>query len=227
MSQRQMRIGQDESPLLRKGPIERVSIGSLVQSGSLRLAGGNKEHAHILAESDMALPPIIVHRSTRHVIDGMHRLAAAELRGETEISVVFYDGSEEDAFILAVQANIERRRASDGFARCSPATHCCPLVGAIVEGELCSHISVFQRRVNAFTEPCSTVLVPGSTNWRACSAGTRRGRRRKWTSSASSAWSGSPGSSRGRCARSNRRRGCSCRWPASAPIRRACGTRSM
>jgi hypothetical protein len=37
----------------------------------------------------------------------MHRLAAAESRGETEISVVFHDGSEEDAFIIAVQANIE------------------------------------------------------------------------------------------------------------------------
>ncbi|MBA8827770.1 ParB-like chromosome segregation protein Spo0J [Saccharopolyspora lacisalsi] len=93
--------------MLRKGPAEMVPIGSLVQSGSLRLAGENKEHAYMLAESEAALPPIIVHRSTRHVIDGMHRLAAAELRGDTEISVVFYDGSEQDAFIIAVQANVE------------------------------------------------------------------------------------------------------------------------
>lgn len=46
-------------------------------------------------------------------------------------------------------------------------SHCCPLAGAVVEGKLCSHISVFRRRANAFTEPCSTVLIPVSTNWRA------------------------------------------------------------
>lgn len=93
--------------MLCKGPVEKVSIKSLVQSGSPRRAGENEEHARLLAESELVLPPVIVHRSTRRVIDGMHRLAAAELRGETEISVVFYDGSEEDAFIIAVQANVE------------------------------------------------------------------------------------------------------------------------
>jgi ParB-like chromosome segregation protein Spo0J len=61
--------------------IERVSIESLAESGSPRLAGQNEEHARLLAESGLELPPIVVHRPTRRVIDGMHRLAAARLRG--------------------------------------------------------------------------------------------------------------------------------------------------
>jgi hypothetical protein len=39
------------------------------------------------------------------VIDGMHRLRAAQLRGRTEIEVRFFRGAEEAAFVLAVQAN--------------------------------------------------------------------------------------------------------------------------
>jgi hypothetical protein len=40
------------------------------------------------------------------VVDGTHRLQAAALRGESEILVRFFDGDDEDAFILAVEANI-------------------------------------------------------------------------------------------------------------------------
>ncbi|WP_231334620.1 ParB/RepB/Spo0J family partition protein [Actinomadura graeca] len=52
------------------------------------------------------LPPIIVHRPSMRVIDGMHRLRAAELLGRRKIAVRFFDGPEEDAFVLAVQSNI-------------------------------------------------------------------------------------------------------------------------
>lgn len=40
------------------------------------------------------------------VIDGMHRLRAAMLKGCREIDVTFFDGSEEEAFIQAVRENI-------------------------------------------------------------------------------------------------------------------------
>ena len=40
------------------------------------------------------------------VIDGMHRLRAALAKGEKTIGVEFFDGSDEEAFLLAVQANI-------------------------------------------------------------------------------------------------------------------------
>jgi ParB-like chromosome segregation protein Spo0J len=41
------------------------------------------------------------------IIDGTHRVAAARLRGETTVLARLYDGSERDAFALAVRSNIE------------------------------------------------------------------------------------------------------------------------
>lgn len=83
-----------------------VPVASLLSDLSTRVNGPNDEHIRLLAGMDDALPPIIVHRSTMQVIDGMHRLRAAALRGHTDIAVRFYDGSDRDAFVLAVQANI-------------------------------------------------------------------------------------------------------------------------
>lgn len=84
----------------------RVPISSLVASDSPRLAGEDPEHIRALAESDAKLPPIIVHRLTMRVIDGMHRLRAAELRGEDTINVHYFDGDDHEAFVLAVKTNV-------------------------------------------------------------------------------------------------------------------------
>ncbi|GAA2460792.1 ParB N-terminal domain-containing protein [Streptomyces glaucus] len=59
-----------------------------------------------LAELDVPLPPIIVHRASMRVIDGLHRLRAAQLRGHHTIAATFYDGTEADAFVLAVESNV-------------------------------------------------------------------------------------------------------------------------
>jgi ParB-like chromosome segregation protein Spo0J len=83
-----------------------VPVGSLQAADSPRLAGENDEHARTLAMTDSALPPILVHRDTMRVIDGMHRLRAAILNGRDEIEVQFFDGTVEDAFVAAVRANI-------------------------------------------------------------------------------------------------------------------------
>ncbi|MFI6923999.1 streptomycin biosynthesis protein [Nonomuraea spiralis] len=40
------------------------------------------------------------------VIDGLHRLTVARVRGDTKIAVRFVDGTESDAFVLAVEANV-------------------------------------------------------------------------------------------------------------------------
>lgn len=84
----------------------RVSISSLVASDSPRLSGENIGHVRALAELDTRLPPIIVHRSMMRVIDGMHRLRAAELRGEDTISVRYFEGDNDEAFMLAVKTNV-------------------------------------------------------------------------------------------------------------------------
>ncbi|GAA2760974.1 ParB N-terminal domain-containing protein [Streptomyces paradoxus] len=66
----------------------------------------DQEHATQLAEYDGPLPPILVNRSDLRVIDGMHRLLAAYIRGQETIDVEFFEGSPEDAFLRAVETNV-------------------------------------------------------------------------------------------------------------------------
>jgi ParB-like nuclease family protein len=87
-------------------PIELVSIDAIEPADSPRRAGEDDEHVRTMALSEVTLPPIIVHRSTMRVIDGMHRLKAAILRGRHAVEVRFFDGDSDAAFVLAVQANI-------------------------------------------------------------------------------------------------------------------------
>ncbi|MFF0623797.1 winged helix-turn-helix transcriptional regulator [Streptomyces sp. NPDC004296] len=87
--------------------VESVSIDLLVAAGSPRLEGESIEHARTLAQSETDFPPIIVHRPSMRVIDGAHRLRAATYQGRAEIDVNFFEGSEEDAFVLAVESNVQ------------------------------------------------------------------------------------------------------------------------
>jgi len=87
--------------------VEKVAVSSLLGGNSPRLNGEDKQHIKVLAETDQPLPPILVHRGTMRVIDGMHRLRAAQSLGWPEIEAVFCDGTEEEAFLLAVKANTE------------------------------------------------------------------------------------------------------------------------
>lgn len=77
----------------------------LLPADSPRVAGESVDHARLLADVEVSLPPIVVHRSSMRVIDGMHRLQAARMRGDDVISVLFFDGQEADAFVLAVELN--------------------------------------------------------------------------------------------------------------------------
>ena len=83
-----------------------VPILSLYPGESPRLKGEDKVHIARLAEMEAPLPPILVDRRTRRVIDGMHRLMAASLLGRETIDVVFFDGSDADVFLRAVQENV-------------------------------------------------------------------------------------------------------------------------
>ena len=84
---------------------EVISIDQVLPADSPRIGGEDSEHARLLAELNCALPPIVVHRRTMRVIDGTHRLRAAVLRGEACIRAKFFEGSSEEAFVLAVQLN--------------------------------------------------------------------------------------------------------------------------
>jgi len=84
----------------------RIPLAAILPADSPRLAGENAGHIRVLAELQVALPPIVVHRDTMRIIDGMHRFRAAALRGDSDIEVCFFDGKEDDAFVLAVQSNV-------------------------------------------------------------------------------------------------------------------------
>lgn len=113
----------------RRRHIVSVPIAALLPGDSPRRAGADTEHVARLAELDIALPPILVHRGSMRVIDGMHRLLAASLRGEPSIDVEFFEGTAEEAFLRAVEANVEhglplthedRRSATERIIRSHP-----------------------------------------------------------------------------------------------------------
>jgi len=86
--------------------VHTVPVGELLPADSPRLAGEDENHTRRLAEAEVELPPILVHRDTMRVIDGMHRLRAAIASGEQKIRVRFFDGDEDQAFLHAVRENV-------------------------------------------------------------------------------------------------------------------------
>jgi hypothetical protein len=86
-------------------PSELMPVRSLRLGDSPRTNGVDEDYARALAKLDTRLPPIIVHRGSLRVIDGAHRLRAAELGAREYIEARFFDGDEHDAFVLAVEAN--------------------------------------------------------------------------------------------------------------------------
>lgn len=83
-----------------------IDIRSLLPADSPRFA---LDHAHVraLAESEADFPPILVHRATLRVIDGMHRVRATELRNRNTINARWFEGDEQAAFLLAVKSNMQ------------------------------------------------------------------------------------------------------------------------
>lgn len=111
-------------------PIELVPVGDILPGQSPRLGAAlNREYVQHLAEVVGPLPAIIVHRHTRKLIDGRHRLEAARMRCRARIAVKYFDGSEEDVFALSVHMNVlnglalslaERKAAADRLVSSHP-----------------------------------------------------------------------------------------------------------
>ncbi|GHE62418.1 hypothetical protein GCM10018785_34240 [Streptomyces longispororuber] len=93
-------------PRVDRREVVDVEIAALSTACSPRLSGVDADHVEVLAAVRAALPPITVHHPTMRVIDGLHRVRAAELRGRATIPARFFHGAEADAFVLAVEANI-------------------------------------------------------------------------------------------------------------------------
>lgn len=90
----------------RRGDVVRVPVSSLRAGQTPRTSGTNPDHVRALAAVWTQLPPVTVARETLEIIDGHHRVEAARLAGETEVPVVFFDGTQESAFVEAVSANV-------------------------------------------------------------------------------------------------------------------------
>lgn len=122
-------LSDEKSTLACPDNIHLIPVDALTEADSPRLRGENPEHVELLLTSEAELPPILVHRQTMRVIDGMHRLRVAALRGQREIPVRFFDGADIEAFILAVSANVahglplclaDRTAAAERIVTCSP-----------------------------------------------------------------------------------------------------------
>jgi ParB-like chromosome segregation protein Spo0J len=87
-------------------PVVILEISALTPGDSPRTSVPDSEHALLLSAIEQPLPPIIVHRVGLRVIDGMHRVRAAMLRGDTTITAQLFDGTDDAAFLLAVRKNI-------------------------------------------------------------------------------------------------------------------------
>ncbi|MFE5284678.1 ParB N-terminal domain-containing protein [Nocardia sp. NPDC056611] len=81
-------------------PLDRVHIGA-----TLRQSGENARHVAALSEVAAALPPIVVHRPSMTVIDGAHRVRAAQCSGSQWIDAVYFDGDDGQALLLAIRLN--------------------------------------------------------------------------------------------------------------------------
>ncbi|HEY7142695.1 MAG TPA: hypothetical protein VH637_00480 [Streptosporangiaceae bacterium] len=95
--------------LLRPAPApltEKLPVDVLAPAYSPRLNGVDQAHVQVLAEVSSPLPPILVQHGSLRVVDGMHRLCAARMRGEQTIEAEFFHGCDKDAFLVAVEANI-------------------------------------------------------------------------------------------------------------------------
>lgn len=97
--------GTGEGAVIVGREVALTPICSLLPSESPRIDGEDPRHVLLLAGTDAPLPPILVHRSTMRVIDGMHRLQAAKMRGAEYIETTYFDGDERHAFVLAVELN--------------------------------------------------------------------------------------------------------------------------
>ena len=142
----------DHGPLAPSG--HAVPISTLRQGPTPRRVT-DEEHIHRLAETDSPLPPILVHRSTMQVIDGRHRLRAALLRGRDTIEVVFFDGSEEHAFIRAVEENIAHGLPLNLAERKAAATRIMSMHPQLSDRMIATHTGLAARTV-AMLRRCST-----------------------------------------------------------------------
>lgn len=112
------------------GRVVTLAICELAGIDSPRLDGVDQDYVNTLARLSIdRLPPIVVHHDSMRVIDGAHRLAAAQLNGRDSIDARLFQGSTEEAFRLSVRLNLahglplpvaDRRIAAERILQAQP-----------------------------------------------------------------------------------------------------------
>jgi len=105
---------QDSAPMRREPgkvdalPIVTISLSSLLLDELPWQGDENDEHTRMVAGSGEQLLPIVVHGPSMRVIEGIHRVNAAIMRGEKTIAAKIYHGRYyyDDAALMAVRMNI-------------------------------------------------------------------------------------------------------------------------
>lgn len=92
---------------LERLPACDVLVNALSAGVSLRQSGTDAAHIQLLVDAagSAELPPILVQIDGYRIIDGLHRLEAAKLRGDSSIKARFVDCSNSEALVIAMKAN--------------------------------------------------------------------------------------------------------------------------
>jgi ParB-like chromosome segregation protein Spo0J len=87
--------------------LREVSLADLSTDYSPRQTRVDYSHVAALMEVVDRLPPIVVHERTMTVIDGVHRVEAHRRVGRSHMQAFFFTGTELEALVMAVEANVK------------------------------------------------------------------------------------------------------------------------
>jgi len=116
-------------PNVDDSAVVEIAISDLSVGPSMRERGIDPGHVAALTEVVPSWPPIVVSRSGGCVIDGQHRVAAAQQLGLRTVRAIWFDGSSDDAYLEFVRRNTshglpltlaERRQAARRIVRSRP-----------------------------------------------------------------------------------------------------------
>jgi hypothetical protein len=97
----------DPMTMVELAPEVSVPVHLLTPGFHLRQEGTDPAHVRLLADAagSVQLPAILVQKSGSRIIDGLHRLEVAKLRGEWSINARVVDCTDSEALVLAIRSN--------------------------------------------------------------------------------------------------------------------------
>ena len=150
-------VDDDPQPYqgLAASVVHDISVADVSVGYSPRHTKVDLDHVAALADVVDRLPPVIVDERTMTVIDGVHRLAAYRSLGRGHIPALLFKGSDMEALVIAIQANIQHGKPLSRSERQEAARallRSCPDRSDRWVGEVCgvshSTVAVLRRSVS-------------------------------------------------------------------------------